>query len=337
MQQTTIARSVEWRGLGLHSGRPAVATVLPAPPDSGLVFVTSAADGSAPIEIPARVDRVHSTSRATTLAERGRGDASPSRRAGLPAAIASNGASASVPATARASAGASGARVATVEHLLAALHGLGIHNARIEVEGGEVPALDGSAAPFFARLRRAGIRPLAAARRELEAIASFEVVEGDRWIRIEPGEGLSIEYAIDFAHPAIGRQRFVLQDLDADRFERELAGARTFGFVDEVERLRASGLAQGGDLTNTLVLGEGGLLNEGPLRWPDEFVRHKVVDLLGDLSLLGADLHATITVEKGGHGLHHALVRALVERPGLVAERDPLAVGGRLRAFAQPG
>lgn len=325
MQQTTIARSVEWRGLGLHSGRPAVVTVLPAPPDTGLVFVTPAAVEGAEIVIPARVDRVHSTSRATTLSERGRGEGGGTQRPGVPSAIAAS------PAP------ASGPRVATVEHLLAALYGLGIHNARIEVEGGEVPALDGSAAPFVARLRRAGIRPLAAARRELEAIARFEVVEGDRSIRIEPGDGLSIEYGIDFAHPAIGRQRIVLRDLDADRFERELAGARTFGFVDEVERLRAEGLALGGDLTNTLVLGEAGLLNEGPLRWPDEFVRHKVVDLLGDLALLGCALHAAITVEKGGHGLHHALVRALVERPGLVAERDPLAVAGRRQAFAQPG
>ncbi|MFO0690500.1 MAG: UDP-3-O-acyl-N-acetylglucosamine deacetylase [Myxococcota bacterium] len=323
MQQTTIARSVEWRGLGLHSGRPAVVTVLPAAPDTGLVFLTPSEDGRGEIAIPARPAHVHSTTRATTLAARARGEATPGRRGAV-----------SVPPTPAASACA---RVATVEHLLAALFALGIHNARIEVEGGEVPALDGSAAPFATRLRRAGIRPLAAARRELEVTGSFEVGDADRWIRVEPGDGLAIEYAIDFAHPAIGRQRFVLQDLDAERFERELAPARTFGFADEVERLRAQGLALGGDLSNTLVLGEGGLLNDGPLRWPDEFVRHKVVDLLGDLALVGSELHARITVEKGGHGLHHALVRALVERPGLLAERAPLEAVGRRRAFAQPG
>lgn len=323
MQQTTIARSVEWRGLGLHSGRSAVVTVLPAPSDTGLVFLAASEDGAGEISIPARAEHVHSTTRATTLAARARGEATGARRG-----------SAQVPA---AQDTPNAARVATVEHLLAALFALGIHNARIEVEGGEVPVLDGSAAPFVARLRRAGIRPLAAVRRELEVTERFEVGDADRWIRVEPGDGLSIEYAIDFAHPAIGRQRFVLQDLDGERFERELAAARTFGFADEVERLRAQGLAQGGDLSNTLVLGEGGLLNEGPLRWPDEFVRHKVVDLLGDLALVGSELHARITVEKGGHGLHHALVRALIERTGLLAERAPLAELGRLRAFAQPG
>ena len=323
MQQTTIARSVEWRGLGLHSGRPARVTVLPAAADTGLVFLTPSEDGSGEVSIPARAEHVQSTTRATTLAVRARGEAMAARR----------GASQAPPPQATPSA----ARVATVEHLLAALFALGIHNARIEVEGGEVPVLDGSAAPFAARLRRAGIRPLAAARCELEVTECFEVGDADRWIRVEPGDGLSLDYSIEFAHPAIGRQRFVLPHLDGDRFERELAAARTFGFADEVERLRAQGLAQGGDLSNTLVLGEGGLLNEGPLRWPDEFVRHKVVDLLGDLALVGSELHARITVEKGGHGLHHALVRALIERTGLLVERAPLAEMERLRAFAQPG
>ncbi|MBK7947954.1 MAG: UDP-3-O-[3-hydroxymyristoyl] N-acetylglucosamine deacetylase [Deltaproteobacteria bacterium] len=323
MQQTTIARSVEWRGLGLHSGRPARVTVLPAAPDTGLVFRTPCEGGTGDVLIPARAEHVHSTTRATTLAARANGESTAARRGAPPVSSAQTSPAA--------------ARVATVEHLLAALFALGIHNAEIEVEGGEVPVLDGSAAPFVTRLRRAGIRPLAAARRELEVRMAFEVGDADRWIRVEPGDGLSIEYAIEFAHPVIGRQRFVLEDLDGDRFERELAAARTFGFADEVERLRAQGLAQGGDLSNTLVLGEGGLLNEGPLRWPDEFVRHKVVDLLGDLALIGSELHARITVEKGGHGLHHALVRALVERPGLLAERAPLAELGRLRAFAQPG
>ncbi|MBY0400234.1 UDP-3-O-acyl-N-acetylglucosamine deacetylase [Myxococcota bacterium] len=329
MKQTTIARSVEWRGLGLHSGRPAVVKVLPAAPDTGLVFVAMAPDGAGEIPIPACPDRVHSTTRATTLAAGGRRP--------LPRSSEARAESSGSPEPVESGGARSGARVATVEHLLAALFALGIHNARIQVDGGEVPALDGSASPFATRLRRAGRRVLAAARRERAVTRRFEVGDGDRWIRIEPGEGLSIEYSIEFAHPAIGRQSIHLADLDGDRFERELAPARTFGFADEVERLRAQGLALGGDLTNTLVLGEGGLLNEGSLRWPDEFVRHKVVDLLGDLALLGSELHGRITVERGGHGLHHALVRALVDQPGLLAERAPRDGARALRAAAQPG
>lgn len=308
MQQTTIARSVRWRGVGLHNGEPASVEVLPAPVDTGLVFVVPGEGGQAAVEIPARPDSVRSTTRATTLAAR---------------------------LAARAS--HDGPRVATVEHLLAALFALGIHNARIAVRGGEIPALDGSAAPFAARLRRAGVRSLGTSRRELEVTQALEIAQGDRRIRIAPGEGLRIDYSIDFAHPCVGRQRYALASLDPGLFESELAPARTFGFAGEVESLRAQGLARGGDCENSLVLGDSGLLNPGGLRFPDEFVRHKLVDLLGDLALLGAEIHAWITVEKGGHGLHHALVRALVERPGLLAERVASAAAPRRRAVSQPG
>ncbi len=307
MQQTTIARPIRWSGIGLHSGLPASVEVSPAAVDTGLVFVVPGEGGEAEIEIPARPDAVQSTTRATTLAGIAR-------------------------------------RVATVEHLLAALFALGIHNARIEVCGGEIPALDGSAALFVARLRRAGLRTLSASRRELEVKGELEIADGDRRIRIAPGEGLRIDYSIDFAHPCIGRQRHVLASLDPDVFETELAPARTFGFADEVDALRAKGLARGGDYSNTLVLGDDGLLTPGGLRFPDEFVRHKLVDLLGDLALVGAGIHGQITVEKGGHGLHHALVRALVERPGLAVERSVRSAGPARRTAsaldgrkAQPG
>ncbi len=310
MQQTTIARTVRWRGVGLHGGEPAVVEVHPARADTGLVFVVPGAAGAPDCEIPARPEAVLSTTRATTL-----GPTVPREAAEVPA----------------------GRRVATVEHLLAALFAVGIHNARIEVRGGEVPALDGSAAPFATRLRRAGVRPLGAPRRELAITRAFEIAEGDRRIRIEPGDGLTIDYAIDFAHPCIGRQTFLLTALDAARFEAELAPARTFGFAHEVEALRAMGLGRGGDYANTLVLGEEGLLNPEGLRFPDEFVRHKVVDLLGDLALVGAELHAHVTVEKGGHGLHHALVRALVEQPGLAVAHEAPEAERERRAGAQPG
>lgn len=297
MHQTTIARPVRWRGVGLHSGLPVAVEVLPAAVDTGLVFVVPGEGAEAEVTIPARADAVQSTTRATTLA-------------------------------------AGTCRVATVEHLLAALFALGIHNARIEVRGGEIPVLDGSAALFVTRLRRAGLRALSGTRRELEVTRELEIADGDRRIRIGPGEGLRIDYSIDFAHPSVGRQRHLLAALDPDVFEAELAPARTFGFADEVEALRAKGLARGGDYSNTLVLGDAGLLTPGGLRFPDEFVRHKLVDLLGDLALVGAGIHAQIVVEKGGHGLHHALVRALVERPGLVVERAVHSIGHAPRSVS---
>lgn len=326
MQQTTIMRAVEWRGVGLHSGRPAAVRVLPAAFDTGLVFVPTDANAPGGVAIPVQPGAVHSTSRATTLAAVAGGSRSPDP----------HDAAESSPDSPEL------ARVATVEHLLAALFALGIHNARIEVRGGEIPALDGSASPFATRLARAGLRKLAASRRELEVTARFRVGDGDRWIEVEPADGLQIDYSIDFPHPFIGRQRHALPSIDPRRFETELAPARTFGFADEVARLHALGLGRGGDLTNTLVVGDEGLLNPGGLRWPDELVRHKIVDLLGDLALLGGELHARITVEKGGHGLHHALVRALVEERGLlreraeVAERAPRTAAGR-RGASQPG
>ncbi len=301
MQQTTIARAVRWRGIGLHGGQPTAVEVRPAGVDAGLVFVVPGEGGEPDVEMPARPSSVHSTARATTLA--------------APSGESASGSGPSADDPAR-------ARIATVEHLLAALFALGIDTARIVVRGGEIPVLDGSAGPFALRLRRAGLRRLAAPRRVLTVVREHEIRVDDRRIHVAPDDGLSIDYAIDFDHPCIGRQRLAIERLDAATFERELAPARTFGFAREVESLRSMGLGCGGDLANTLVLGEAGLLNPDGLRFPDEFVRHKIVDLLGDLALLGADLRARVTVEKGGHGLHHALIRALLEVPGLVASRS---------------
>lgn len=314
MQQTTIARAVRWSGIGLHGGKPAVAEIRPAPVDAGVVFVVPGEGGEPDTEIPALPASVHSTARATTL--------SPSApRSG--SALRSDDPMRS--------------RIATVEHLLAALYAFGIDAARIVVRGGEIPILDGSAAPFVARLREAGLRALGAPRRVLEVVREHEIVLDGRRIRVAPHEALSIDYSIDFDHRCIGRQRITLARLDPALFERELAPARTFGFEREVESLRSLGLGCGGDLANTVVLGETGLRNPGGLRFPDEFVRHKVVDLLGDLALLGADLHARVTVEKGGHGLHHALIRALLDEPGLVVDRTSVRPAPESRARVQPG
>lgn len=294
MQQTTIARRVACHGAGLHNGQPVELVLCPAVAGSGIVFVSiGAARDGGDVEIPATASAVHSTTRATTL---------------------------SPPAT-RVETASTRTRVtiATVEHLLATLFALGIDNVRVEVRGSEIPAMDGSAAPFVDWIRQAGMASLDAPRRAFSVAKNFEIREGDRWIRIEPADTLRITYAIDFAHPLIGRQTFSLRSLDAETFERELARARTFAFAHEVEALRSAGLARGGNLKNTVVLDETGLLNVDGLRWPDEFVRHKIIDLVGDLALFGAPLHGHIQVEKGGHGLHQRLVQALIERPELVA------------------
>ena len=297
MRQTTIARVVEWGGVGLHTGAPARVRLTPAPADTGIVFARAearatagaATDDADEISIPARHDFLRASARATTL---GLEPVAGAEADGGPAGV--------------------GAEVATVEHLLATLYAFAIDNVRVRVEGPELPAMDGSALPLVAQLKAAGRTVLAADRRTVRLAAPIEIRDGDRSIVATPSDRLQIVYSIDFDHPMIGRQRFELSGLDAKRFENELAGARTFGFAHEVEALRAAGLARGASFENTLVLDERGLLNPGGLREPDEFVRHKIIDLLGDLALIGAPLQARIEVERGGHALHHGLVAAIL-------------------------
>ncbi len=290
VQQTTVARRVAWSGTGLHSGEPVELALCPAAADTGIVFVSlGVAEDGGDVEIPASARAVRSTTRATTLA----------------ASAVSVGSGCSRPDIV----------IATVEHLLATLYALKIDNLRIEVRGFEIPVMDGSAAPFVDWIRLAGRAPLDAPRLELCVTKSFEIRDGDRWIRIEPADTLRISYAIDFSHPCIGRQTLELPRLDEEIFERELAAARTFGFAHEVEALRQAGLARGGDLDNTVVLDDAGVLNVGGLRWPDEFVRHKVLDLVGDLALLGMPIEGHVQVECGGHALHQELVKSLLRSP----------------------
>jgi UDP-3-O-[3-hydroxymyristoyl] N-acetylglucosamine deacetylase len=280
--QRTIAREISCTGIGLHSGAPARLTLRPAPADSGVVFVRSREGSGEGIEIPARSELVSSTANATTLSVGG----SPK-----------------------------GVGVSTVEHLLATLRCLGIDNVRIEVDGPEVPVMDGSAAPFCALVRSAGASAQSAPRRALFVKKPVTCSDGRRSIRVEPARVLRISYTVDFEHPAIGRQELEIPDLTARVFEAEIAAARTFGFLEDQEALREAGLAGGASLANTVVLGPGGVLNPGGLRWPDEFVRHKVLDLLGDLALIGHPIRAHVRVERGGHSLHHALLAALRARP----------------------
>jgi UDP-3-O-[3-hydroxymyristoyl] N-acetylglucosamine deacetylase len=297
VKQSTIARPVECAGAGLHSGLPTRVRLEPGSANSGIIFVprqlpsselcANAKQPLCEVEIPARITSVHSSSRATTLAL--------------------------AESTSRESEGHEAIRVATVEHLLASLYAHQIDNVRVVVDGTEIPALDGSAAPLFDLIESAGRTFLDAECTVFALKESIEVREGDRWIRAEPSERLGVSYAIDFDHALIGRQSLEIPILDATRFRSELARARTFGFEGEIAALRRSGLGLGGSLDNTVVLGASGILNSGGLRYADEFVRHKLIDLVGDLALLGTRLQAYVHVERGGHALHHQLVRALAD------------------------
>jgi UDP-3-O-[3-hydroxymyristoyl] N-acetylglucosamine deacetylase len=284
--QRTIAEKVSCTGIGLHSGAPVELALHPARAGSSIVFERT--DGPHPAEVPARAECVSAALYATTL-------------------------------------GRNGATVGTVEHLLAACHGMGIDNVRIEVDGPEIPVMDGSAASFVYLIRQAGIFEQTAPRRVLRVREPLEMRDGAKRIRVDPARTTRITYAVDFAHPTIGRQAVRGLELLNGSFEAELCGARTFGFLHEVEALWRAGLARGGSLENTIVLDEAGVMNPEGLRWPDEFVRHKVLDLVGDLALLGMPLLGHVQVERGGHALHHRLVGELARRA--VAWSEP-ATGG---------
>jgi len=298
--QRTVAGQVEIEGVGLHSGARAAIRILPAAAASGIVFIRRDRGGA---EIPARYRYLQDSSFATTLAT---GTAS----------------------------------VATVEHLLAALHGLGIDNARIEMDGPEVPILDGSAAPFVRGIQAVGLQRLGAPRRYLNLLRPVSVKDGDKELLALPSNELEATYAIDFPHPAIGRQT-VSACIHEESFIHSIAAARTFCMLKDVEAMQRAGLALGGSLSNAVVVGENGILNDS-LRFPDEFVRHKVLDLVGDLALLGAPLRAHVIGFKGGHRLHASLIgRILADASswtlGTADERVPAAtialfshMGGRL-------
>jgi UDP-3-O-[3-hydroxymyristoyl] N-acetylglucosamine deacetylase len=277
VRQCTIAEKISCTGIGLHSGAPVQLTLHPARRDSGVVFVRN--DGAQTVEIPARADQVGSTQLATTL-------------------------------------GTGALTVGTVEHLLAAIYGLGIDNIRVELDGPEVPIMDGSAASFVFLIRAAGIFQQRGPRRVLRVKRAVEVRDGDRVARVEPARSLRISYAIDFQHPAIGRQSLSNFELRDGSFERELCRARTFGFLHEVQALWRAGLGRGGSLDNTIVLDERRVLNPEGLRMPDEFVRHKALDLLGDFALLGMPFQGHFHVVRGGHALHQKLMDALLHTPG---------------------
>lgn len=274
-RQTTLRGSVSVTGVGVHSGAPATLVLGPAPVDAGYIFVRTSADG-ADREVQAMADAVIATEFATVLGDR------------------------------------EGPLVSTAEHVLAALRGLGIDNATIEVDGPEVPIMDGSAAPFVAAIESAGIVQQAAPRRFLEVLKPVKVVIGQSVGELLPhAGGFRAEVDIDFDHPMIGRQSYVL-DLTPQSFRRDIARARTFGYMNDVAKLWSAGYALGASFENSVVFDESRILNTEGLRYADECVRHKVLDVVGDLALAGMPLIGLYRSTRGGHKLNHAVLTALL-------------------------
>ncbi|MFQ5513380.1 MAG: UDP-3-O-acyl-N-acetylglucosamine deacetylase [Myxococcota bacterium] len=295
----TLASRVRCTGIGLHSGRPAEIVLSPAAPGTGILFVRT--DGGREIRFPARAEWVVDTRLATSL-------------------------------------GTPGLRLSTVEHLIAALRGMGVDNCTIEVFGPELPIMDGSAAPFVYLIRQAGLRPQKRMRRRLVIRRPVEVREGKRWVRAIPSRSFKLSLTIDYPHPAIGREFLHVGPLQPSVFEHEIAPARTFGFLAEVQAMQSRGLALGGSLQNAIVLDDERVLNPNGLRFPDEFVRHKMLDMIGDLALLGLPLQGHVKAMRSGHALNQALVAELranpscwsVEVPGLETSQ-PAEERARLR------
>lgn len=275
-RQTTLRDHTELCGVGIHSGLPVTLTLHPADADTGLRFLRTRLDGRQEREIPADMSAVTATEFATVLGD------------------------------------ASGPLVSTAEHVLAALSGLGVDNAVVEIDGPEAPIMDGSAAPFVAAIDAVGLQILDRPRRYIKVLKPVRVAKGDAYGEIRPNpRGFRVEAEIEFEHALIGRQALAL-DIKAETFRRDIARARTFGFLRDVASLWNAGYALGASLENTLVVSDNRILNpEGP-RFPDEFVRHKVLDAVGDLALAGAPLLGTCRSVRGGHKLNHALLCALM-------------------------
>lgn len=276
--QHTLKSEISLEGTGLHSGARVALTLRPAGPGEGIKFIRTDVRETDNV-IPARWDLVVDTRLCTMIGN------------------------------------ADGVSVGTVEHLMAALRGCAIDNAVIELNGPEVPVMDGSAAPFVELIDRAGMQAQQAPRRVIRVLSEITVEEGEKFARLTPDENSVFAGRIDFAHPSIGVQTREIKLLNGN-FRHDIAGARTFGFLHEVETLRRNGLARGGSLENAIVLDEGGILNPGGLRHEDEFIRHKLLDAVGDLYLAGAPIIGAYDGHKAGHALNNALLRKLFATDG---------------------
>jgi UDP-3-O-[3-hydroxymyristoyl] N-acetylglucosamine deacetylase len=275
-KQTTLRVDAAVTGIGVHSGLPATLTLHPADAGTGIVFLRTGLEGRPDREIRADVRSVTATEFATVLGD------------------------------------PSGPLCSTAEHVLAALSGLGVDNAVVEIDGPEVPIMDGSAEPFVSAIDQAGIVTLAAPRRFIQVLKPVRVVKDASIGELRPyGRGFRVEVEIDFDNPLIGRQALSL-DVAPDSFRREIARARTFGFMRDVSKLWSAGYALGATFDNTLVVTDNRILNQDGLRFPDEFVRHKALDAIGDLALAGAPLLGAYRSVRGGHKLNHAVLSALM-------------------------
>ncbi|WP_344794215.1 UDP-3-O-acyl-N-acetylglucosamine deacetylase [Litoribacillus peritrichatus] len=274
IKQRTLKNSIRATGVGLHSGKKVYLSLKPAPANTGIVFCRSDLEGVEGIE--AKFDNVGDTTMSTTLIK-------------------------------------DNVRVDTVEHLLSAMAGLGIDNAVVELSAPEVPIMDGSAGPFVFLLQSAGIAEQDAPKEFIRIKKPIEVREGDKYARFEPFDGFKVTFTIDFNHPVVdeGNQETSL-DFSSTSFVKEVSRARTFGFMKDIEFLRSQNLALGGSLNNAIVVDEFSILNEDGLRYEDEFVKHKVLDAVGDLYLLGKSLIGEYTGFKSGHGLNNLLLRELM-------------------------
>ncbi|MFN4262847.1 MAG: UDP-3-O-acyl-N-acetylglucosamine deacetylase [Thioalkalivibrionaceae bacterium] len=276
IRQRTLKNSIRATGVGLHTGKKVTLTLRPAAPNTGVIFHRT--DLDEPVCIPACAENVGDTRLSTTLV-------------------------------------ADGVRVSTVEHLLSAVAGLGIDNLHVDVSAPEVPIMDGSAGPFVFLLQSAGIKEQDAPKRFIRVLDTIEIKGDDKWVRLEPYDGFKVGFCIDFEHPMFdrGSQRAEL-DFSSTSFIREVSRARTFGFMRDIEALRANHLALGGSLDNAIVLDDFKILNEEGLRYDNELVKHKILDVVGDLYLLGHSLIGAFTGYKSGHDLNNRLIRGLRER-----------------------
>ncbi len=275
LKQRTLKKAISATGVGLHNGEKVTLTLRPAAATTGIIF--QRVDLPQPNEILVTPEAVHDTRLCSALE-------------------------------------ANGARVATVEHIMSALAGLGIDNVYIEVDAAEIPIMDGSSGPFVYLIQEAGIAEQAAAKKFICIKKNIEVMDGDKWVRFEPYQGFKIDFTIEFNHPVFEHSGSRVSINFAEKsYIKEISRARTFGFMHEVEYLRSNGLARGGSLENAIVLDEYRVINEDGLRYDDEFAKHKVLDAIGDLYMLGHPVLGAFYAHKSGHALNNQLLRALMK------------------------
>jgi UDP-3-O-[3-hydroxymyristoyl] N-acetylglucosamine deacetylase len=298
IRQRTLKNVIRATGVGLHTGEKVYLTLRPAAPDSGIIF--RRVDLDEPVEIPATPENVGDTTLSTTLIK-------------------------------------DGVRISTVEHLLSAMAGLGIDNAYVDLNAAEVPIMDGSAGPFVFLIQSAGIEEQNAPKRFIRIKKPVRVEDGDKWVNFEPFDGFKVAFTIDFDHPAFKDGSQIAEvDFSTTSFVREVSRARTFGFMNQIEQLRANNLALGGSLDNAVVVDDYRVLNEDGLRYVDEFVKHKILDSIGDLYLLGHSLIGSFCGHKSGHALNNELLRALLAQEDAWEEVTFEDAATAPISFAQP-